>query len=375
MNNDFDYIASQHDFADYCTQLLDTPWLAMDTEFMRERTYYAELSLIQIASPAGNALIDPLALADLAPLAAVMHNTSIIKIFHSPDQDIEVLGQALGTYPKPLFDTQLAAAFLGLAEQIGYAGLVKQLCEVELEKGETRTNWHQRPLTDAQLQYAALDVTYLHAMYHQLAPQLEARGRLDWVFAEAEALIGKQQTMEDPNNAWQRLKGGARLSPSGQQVAKRLAVWRERRAQQRNLPREWVLKTKTLLDLARLQPTKLHTLQGVDGISQKSLPHIGKELLAEIATAQEQAQVQAQGEIIWQDHGTMPPAERKQVKALMQHAAAVAERESMSAPLLLNRRAAETIIRSTQPFSVLKGWRAAMLQAGMKDLLLADQTP
>ncbi len=366
MNTNFDYIDSDQELSAFCDRILSIPdsvplpvswpWIAVDTEFMRERTYYAELSLVQIASPWGNVLVDPLSITDLSPLSALMKAPGIAKIFHSPDQDLEVLSQTLGVFPQPLFDTQLASALLGQGDQIGYAGLVNQLLGIELSKGQTRTNWHQRPLTSAQLKYAELDVLHLHAMVEILKPQLEAKGRLGWMDDEVAAMIKKQQRAENPDNAWQRLKGGGRLPPQSQQVAKALAVWKEARAQKRNLPREWVLKKNVLLELARKKPQTRAQLKTVSDLSDKAIRGVGDQLLKVINSA-----MTDDAERVWDDTDALTVAQRKQVKAISTAVREKAESESILPALIINRMGVERIVRGQPVEAVLNGWRLALV--------------
>ncbi|MDH4312956.1 MAG: ribonuclease D, partial [Gammaproteobacteria bacterium] len=220
--------------------------LALDTEFMRERTYHAQLCLVQIATEPDCYLIDPLVGLDLAPLHELLRDRSKLKILHAARQDLEVLLQSGGTVPGPLFDTQVAAALLGFPPQVGYAELVARQLGHSIDKGQTRTDWSRRPLTPAQVAYAADDVRHLLTLHTDLQAALVAKGRANWVAEEAAAYEDPALYRTDPALAWRRLKGLNRLRPAEQSAARALADWRERRAIESDKPRGWILADEAL---------------------------------------------------------------------------------------------------------------------------------
>lgn len=263
--------------ADVCEQAAGAEALALDTEFMRERTYYPELCLIQAALPEQVVLIDPLAEIDLSPLRALMSGPAD-KILHASRQDQEVLVAALGCAATPLFDTQHAAALCGHPPQWSYAALVKAFCDVELPKDSTRTDWTRRPLSDKQLAYAADDVRYLLALREMLLERLQALGRLDWF---AEDMRQQERIALDvaPEDAWLKVKGKGHLQGRALAVLQALAAWREQRAQSRNRPRRWVLADEALLALAQAQPGSVSALAEVEGVPDGVVQRQGKALL------------------------------------------------------------------------------------------------
>lgn len=244
-------IEDNEQLAALVARLRDGEWVALDTEFMRERTYYPQLCLIQIAGPNELACVDPLALDDLEPLTALLTDTSVTKVLHAAVQDLEILWQTTGALPEPVFDTQVAAALLGYPDQIGYATLVASMLGHALDKAHTRTDWSQRPLAAEQVAYAADDVRYLAELYPRIREQLAKRGRLEWVNAESETLADPARYTPDPGQAWKRIKGVDKLRPAQQQALARLAQWRETTAMRRDRPRRWILKDDVLVQLAR----------------------------------------------------------------------------------------------------------------------------
>ncbi len=259
--------------------------LALDTEFMRERTYHAQLCLVQISTESDCYLVDPLADLDLTPLHELLQDRSKLKILHAARQDLEVLLQSGGAVPGPLFDTQVAAAFLGFPPQVGYAELVARQLGHSIDKGQTRTDWSRRPLTPAQVAYAADDVRHLLVIHTDLQAALVAKGRADWVAEEAAAYENPALYRTDPAQAWRRLKGLNRLRPEEQSAARALADWRERRAIESDKPRGWILADEALYALATRDPVSLEALEAVPGLPPGVVRKRGDELLQLLRTA------------------------------------------------------------------------------------------
>jgi ribonuclease D len=269
----------------FCDRLANAPFIAVDTEFMRETTYWPKLCLIQVASPDHSAVIDPLAEdLDLAPLLALLADPKIEKVFHAARQDIEIFNN-LGVIPMPLFDTQIAGMAAGFGEQIAYDALVRQMLKIDLDKSSRFTDWARRPLSEAQLDYALADVTHLAALYPLLRERLEKAGRLNWVQEEMAQLTDPALYDVEPENAWKRLK-------PRKQAAKYLAVlrgvsaWRERTAQTRDQPRGRILKDDAIDEIATQAPLD------ADGLNRlRSVPkgfagsRFGPELLDAIKAA------------------------------------------------------------------------------------------
>ena len=259
-----------------CDQLANQACLAVDTEFVREKTYYPVLCLIQIASPQQCVCIDPLAINDLSPLAALLLNSDTTKVFHAARQDLEILQLSRGEIPTPVFDTQTAATLLGLGDQLGYANLVKHFLNVQLSKGHARTDWERRPLSNEQLEYAADDVRYLIKMYPLIVQRLSDLGRLDWLDEDFAELTRPQLYQNEPQQQWQRVSGVQKLKGVQLAVLQQLAAWREQQAQQQNKPRKWILSDDILLVLAMQTPNKTEQLERVRGINSTLLQRQGQ---------------------------------------------------------------------------------------------------
>jgi len=238
----------------FCAKLRGAQFVAVDTEFMRETTYWPKLCLIQAASETAEAVIDPLAEGlDLAPFLAVLADESIEKVFHAARQDVEIFNN-LGVLPKPLFDSQVAAMAAGFGEQVAYDALVRSMLKIDIDKSSRFTDWSRRPLSEAQLSYALADVTHLCRLYPMLRTRLEDSGRMAWVVDEMAALIDPALYDVEPLNAWKRLKP-RKTQPKYLSVFKSVAAWRERTAQNRDQPRSRILKDEAIDELATQAPT------------------------------------------------------------------------------------------------------------------------
>ncbi|MEM7257804.1 MAG: HRDC domain-containing protein, partial [Pseudomonadota bacterium] len=229
--------------------LATRPWFAIDTEFLRERTYRPELCLIQIATDEHLFCIDPLALDNIDCLLDVIYREDITKVLHAAGQDLEIFYWLRGAVPHNLFDTQIAAPLLGYPEQAGYATLVKQALNIDLSKSHSRADWSRRPLPPQQLAYAADDVIYLAQVYPKFLHELESLGRLEWLHSEWEALTDPDLYEKPAHQMWKRLRHIEKLKGPRLAVAQRLATWREETARQRNLPRNWLLKDDVLTSI------------------------------------------------------------------------------------------------------------------------------
>lgn len=350
----FRFIATQPALEALCAELRAAPWLGLDTEFERSRTFYAELCLVQIAAPGVLACIDPFAVDSLAPLLEVLASDRAPMCLHAARQDLEVLHQVDGRLPGALFDTQIAAGLAGFADNIGYADLVQQLLGVALDKSQTRTDWRQRPLTTAQLDYAAADVLHLGPIAQLLEARLAELGRSEWLAEDCRALLGIEQYRQAPELAWQRLRGLANLPLPAQARAVGLAAWRESTAQSRNLPRGWVLKDDELMHLAANVPASARELAA-------QLPNNGNvrrhadaviELLNTDATSRAAPASKR-----------LTVAGRAQLKRLSACAQDIARQLGIAASILITRRELEMLVFDETPARVRDGWRGAQIGA------------
>ncbi|WP_136635617.1 ribonuclease D [Pseudooceanicola onchidii] len=257
-------LTTTEDLAAFCTEAAKYDYVTVDTEFLRERTYYSQLCLIQLAMPGEDdetaVLVDPLAEGlDLAPLYDLFRDTSVVKVFHAARQDLEIFFVDQGVIPEPLFDTQIAAMVCGFGEQVGYETLVKRIAKEQLDKSSRFTDWSRRPLTDAQKKYALADVTHLRKIYEFLADKLKKQKREGWVAEELKVLTSPETYTVVPSEAWQRVRTRTN-SPRFLGIVQQLAAFREDYAQRNNVPRSRVYKDDALVELASTKPANMKDL-------------------------------------------------------------------------------------------------------------------
>jgi ribonuclease D len=352
-----DFIDSTPRLRQFCEHLRGAHWVALDTEFLRERTYFPKFCLLQIASGAHAACIDPLALDSLEPLERILFDPAITKVLHSGRQDLEIFHHLWGRLPQPIFDTQLAAPLIGLAEQISYAGLVSELLGVSLGKGQTRTDWSLRPLSEAQIRYAADDVIYLAAAYQSLLGRLEALDRLDWLQDDFAALLNPDLYRNSPELAWQRVGGSHQLRGKALATLQGLAAWREVTARELDIPRGWVVKDEALIDLARLQPVQPDELKRIRGIEERSLKRHGEALCRVIAEARQRTPQMPEAV-------ARAPRKTPDQEALIDLLSAVvrlrAAQHSLNPAVLASRKDLEQLLDQPEQSKLLKGWRKTM---------------
>jgi ribonuclease D len=277
-------ITKTTDLADACERLASQHYVTVDTEFIRETTYYPKLCLMQVASPAEALIIDPLSQTiDLEPFLGLLRNESVVKVFHAARQDIEIFWHMAKTIPAPLFDTQVAAMVCGYGEQVGYEQLANDFGKAKIDKAQRFTDWSRRPLSEAQLSYALADVTHLRAVYEALCAELAANGRQSWL-AEDMAVLTTPSTYETkPEDAWQRLVG--RLKKQRDLgILIEVCAWREREAQKRDVPRQRVLRDDALIEIVQTRPQNAEALGHLRAIGQGfERSRTGQSLLAAVA--------------------------------------------------------------------------------------------
>ena len=338
-----------------CQRMAARPWLAVDTEFMRERTYYPQLCVVQIADNEEVACIDVLAIDDLQPLGELLLSPQSTKVFHAAHQDLEVIHGLFGEVPAPVFDTQIAASLAGFTPQIGYARLVAELLDVELDKQHTRSDWSRRPLPEAAWQYAADDVRWLREVYLRLHQQLQDNGRLQWLESDFAALSDSTRYQPDPDQAWRRLRQLDRLRPAAFTIACELAAWREREAMRRNRPRQWLLRDEMIVDVARRRPDSTEELRHIRGLSE-ALGRGGtdaRELLDVIARASELTPRQPPPRRGRQ----LTPQQEPVVDLLMAVLRECAHRAEVAASMIAGRRDVEKLVAGEREIALLQGWR------------------
>lgn len=272
-------IESSAQLQEALAEWLDCEVIGIDTEFVRERTWRADLGLVQLSDGKRVWLVDPLKTGPLDSLAALFETESVIKVLHAPSEDLDILFYVSGAVPEPLFDTQVACSMLGQSLQMGYHSTVEWLLELTIDKGETRSNWIKRPLRPAQLKYAALDVCLLPMMYRQLRSQLLELGRLEWLQEDCTRLLNKARTASDPTQSWKRINGNGRLDETSLAILQALCTWREAVAEKSNLARGFVIKDTALLTLANQKPGTLEALSKLDIWHPKSIQRHGQTVL------------------------------------------------------------------------------------------------
>ena len=271
----YQYIDSQDSLTEFVNNIRSSEWIVIDTEFIREKTYYPQLCLIQIAAGEHLACIDPIALKDLSPLYVIFNDPNIVKVFHAAQQDLEILYYDSGKVPAPIFDTQPAASILGIGDQIGYAGLVENLLGVSLAKAESRTDWSRRPLSKAQLEYAIDDVRYLQKLYPVVLEKLKKGDRLNWPNRDFQKLTDPETYQLNARTRWQKVKGLQNLKSPQLSILRELAAWREEEASDRNRPRRWIIGDEVLVDLARIQPTDIDGIAAIRGVNSDQAKRYG----------------------------------------------------------------------------------------------------
>ncbi|WP_428633635.1 ribonuclease D, partial [Sedimenticola sp.] len=349
------HIQTEPQLIELCAELADSPWLALDTEFVREKTYYPQFCLLQISNGHIAASVDPLQIPELGPLLELLYTPDIVKVFHAGRQDLEIFHNLWDKLPTPLFDTQLAASLLGLGDQIGYGNLVEQLLQHTLEKGHSRTDWSRRPLDEAQLRYALDDVIYLGELYLKLKQMLQAEGREGWLQDDFDQLANPDTYSNPPQDAWKRIKGRQQLKGVQLAVLQALAGWREQEAQQANRPKRWILKDEVLTDLARRQPKELAQLEKIRGLEPGTIKRRGELLLKLIADARALPKEQ------W-------PRDKRRAARLSANQEAftdllygclrlLAEQNNITPAALAGRKEIEALVGGERDLEIMHGWR------------------
>lgn len=339
-------------------RLAQSDWFAIDTEFIREETYWPRLCLVQVATPDFLACIDPIALDDLDGLFALMQDPGITKVFHAAGQDLEIFHHLTAKVPAPVFDTQVAAPLLGHPEQAGFARLVSGLLGVELEKGHARTDWSRRPLPPEVLTYAADDVRYLVPLYERIHAELAERGRLEWLQPEFARLTDPARYDPPAAEAWQRVKGGDRLPDRGRATLQALAEWRENTARDEDVPRGRIARDDVLIDIARSQPKSRAQLGQMRSVRGPLIDRHGERLL----------------ELVAESRQTQPPLPVRRGRQVTLDAAGEALADALSAVIrlraeevdlnptsLASRKDLARIAAGETAHNVLAGWRAGLV--------------
>lgn len=335
--------------------------LGVDTEFMREKTYFAQLCLVQISTREAIYCVDPLVETSQVQFWEQLLASSWV--VHSARQDIEVISQTAGAMPREIFDTQVAAGLLGMPAQVGYAGLVKELFDVDMAKSHTRADWTRRPLSEAVLDYAAEDVEYLLPAADILSEGLDKKDRLDWARQDSKLLLDPLLYDISGDQAIDRLKGARNFRGAKRAAAVRLAAWRENEAIRRNRPRQWIIRDNVLLDIAYKQPSSEKQLADIDGMPSKLVNRVGKQLLDTLRASRDA------------EDGYQPPnppdeAQKALLKEMQAQVAECAKDLDLAAETVASKRELSSVIISgTRETRVFSGWRRDLIGERLLKLL------
>ncbi len=365
----FEWVDSQDRFEALVADLLDAERIAVDTEFHRERSYRPQLALVQVAFGDRVALVDPTAV-DIARLAEVLDAQALI-VMHSCAQDIEVLAQECGVIPARLFDTQVAAGFLGMSTP-SLASLTERLLNKRLAKGDRLTDWFERPLRPAQQRYAADDVAYLVRLHDELKSRLSERGRYEWALDECERWRRPPPPPPDPEQAWTRIKSARQLKGSQRAVAYRLAAWRERTASDRDIPVRFVLSDMTLLSIAQRNPAGLSDLDGLRGVDSNQLRGaVGERIIAEVQRGRSMAPEDIPARAL-PAGPNVPTTLQPAVPLVAAWVDQVARSAGIDRSLLATRSDIAALLAGDENSRLASGWRSNVVGDGIRSLLAGE---
>lgn len=341
MSTAFEWVDTDKRLATLCESLQTQQQIALDTEFVRSQTFFPITGLIQIADQFGIYLIDPLSINNPEPFARVLQNPNLVKVIHACPEDLEVFHRFAGVVPASIFDTQIAAAFAGFGSSIGYAKLVEAIVGQSIPKQETRSNWLQRPLSAAQLQYAALDVEHLLEIYTVLSQQLHEKQRLDWVESDCELLTTHFGANNQIDGYFHRVKSAWKLKPRQLAILKTLCEWREQEARHCDVPRNRILKDHTLLEISMSVPKTLEQLSRVQDFWKSAFEKYGEQVLGLI-----QKRLNSHEPLPPVLDPPLDPKNTALYKKIKQQVKAIAESLDMPPEWLARKKDIESLVRS-----------------------------
>ena len=362
------YIQTHEELVGFCERAAHERVVAVDTEFIREKTYHPRLCLVQVATHDEIVAVDPLSIDDLSPLAAIFEDPEVTKVIHACSQDLEVLLDGMGCEVAPVFDTQVAAAYVGLRQQVSYAALVEYYTGVHLSKTESLTDWSRRPLDEDQLIYAEDDVRYLIGIYERMQLELASRERLSWVIPEMEAHTSLELARRRPEDAYLRLKRSASLTRRQLAVAREVCAWRERLASKRDVPRKWVLSDEMIVEVCRRVPqdmARLRRIRGLEQLPERDAEGIIRAVKCGLEVPTDQCPRTKQR--------PRPSADSEGVVDLMYALVrVVAEKEGVAAPLIASRDDLADFVHNPATSSLSVGWRHELVGAQLERLLSGE---
>ncbi len=362
------YLSAYDELLAFCERASAHAVLAVDTEFLREKTYHPRLCLIQVATKDEAVAIDPLLIDDLAPLAALLTDQTKTKVFHACDQDLEVIRDNLGIVPTPLFDTQLAAAFLGYRMQMGYGALVQAYEGIRLAKADGLTDWSRRPLDEEQLRYALDDVVYLPRIYDRMVQQLLQRDRLSWIGPELDAIVERVTSAREPREAFMHLKRSSSLTRRQLAVAREICAWREELASARDLPRKWVMQDEVVVELCRQAPRsveRVRRIRGTDNLTERDAQRLVRAIRAGIECDPKDYPLIK--------HKARASAETDSAIDLMYALLRLrSESEGVAIPLIATRDDLHEFVLGRKDSALQQGWRYELVGSRLEALLRGE---
>ena len=362
------YLSTSDELADFCEKARSCRVIAVDTEFLREKTYFPRLCLVQVRAGEDIAAIDPILIEDLSPLAALFEDPDIVKVFHACSQDLEVIYDGMGCLCNNVFDTQVAAAFLGMKQQVGYGPLVEHYCDVHLAKAEALTDWSRRPLDPEQLVYAEDDVRYLPGIYETMMAELVRADRLSWALPEIAEVSDPSRVRKDPQDAYLRLKRASQLSRRQLAVAREVCRWREDTASKRDVPRRWLASDEFIVELCRRTPTSLPRLRKIRG-AEKLSERDARGIVAAVQAGLD-CPVEKLPRSLSRRHAT---AEAESVVDLMNAVLRVASEKAGVAPqLVASKDDLLDLIEAPAESRLSSGWRFEVAGRALKSLLAGE---
>ena len=363
-------VTTQDELEACCSALAGSSFLALDTEFLREKTYYSILALIQVANETSTYIIDPIALENLDTFFELINNPNIIKVLHSASQDYEIFFNIQGHLPKPIFDTQVAASLLGHGEQIGYANLIKSLLNIDVDKSQTRTDWTKRPLNDKQLSYAASDVIYLAKIFPLMQKKLANLNRTDWLSNDFEQLTDNATYQVNQRSLWKKIKSANRLPSRKLSIVQELADWRETQAINRNLPRKRAMSDEVIIDIANQQPANLSELREIRQLNPRLRDQELNQLLECIKKGQDKPEAE------W-PHFSRTAKPSTQQSAIVDILSAIvqlkASENNISPAFICSKKELVKLVCGDSDSNLYKGWRKILVGEDIK-LFLSGQT-
>lgn len=364
------WVDSNTELERICEQLADKKILAVDTEFMRSKTYYPIAGLIQINDGESNYLIDPISIDDVYPLVEILDSHDILKVMHSCSEDLEVFYHSFGCQVHNVFDTQIAAGFAGHGVSIGYGKLVDLVLDIVLPKNETRSDWLQRPLSQSQVQYAAIDVEYLYIVALRLIENLQDQNRYDWVLEDSGAILKNFFSNMAPDNSYQRFKSAWKLEPRQLVTLKALSRWREDLAQEKDLPRNRVLKESAVYGIAQQSPSHISQLRNFEGMNERMIRSYGKAIIDIVSDVDSISKDKLPERV----PRPLSSEERNVLDAMKVHITKAAQNLSIPSELLMRKKDYESIIISSRddnpkiPKNLL-GWRKPIVEKALHQYL------